>query len=272
MLKRNDTISRLKFANRHRKEHNRVKVSVIIPALNEAENLPIILPRIPDWVHEVILVDGHSTDGTTSVARQYRPDVKIVAQRGPGKGSALRTGFEEATGEIIVMLDADGSTDPMEIPMYCALLADADFVKGSRFLQGGGTADMELFRRIGNWGLNQIVCRLFGVQFSDLCYGYMAFWKRILPELKLDGEGFEIETMMSIRAHRAGLKIAEVPSFEFRRIYGQSHLRAIPDGWRVLKTIVREASGHYRERLNGNRAPSNLLDFELGKGREEIAI
>ncbi len=216
-------------------------VSVVIPALNEAENLPYVLPHIPAWVDEVLLVDGHSTDGTVEVARQLRPDVRIVYQEGRGKGAALRSGFAAATGDIIVMMDADGSTDPAEIPLFCAaLLGGADFVKGSRFLQGAGTADMELHRMMGNWFFVLCVRLLFGGNYSDLCYGYNAFWRRVLNRLDLDGDGFEIETMMNVRALRAGLKVVEVPSFEDRRRHGFSRLRAIPDGWRVLRTIVRE--------------------------------
>src|SRR5439155_542168 len=79
-----------------------------------------------------------------------------------------------------------------------------------------------------------LVRLLFGGRFSDLCYGYMAFWKRVLPSLDLDSNGFEIETQLSIQALRAGLKIVEVPSFEHRRIHGKSNLRTLPDGWRVL--------------------------------------
>src|SRR4051794_37568815 len=216
-------------------------VSVVIPALNEAENLPHVLPRIPTWVDEVILVDGHSTDDTVAVARALLPDVRIVAQEGRGKGAALRTGFAAATGDIIVMLDADGSTDPAEIPAYVgALLCGADFAKGSRFMQGGGTADMPRHRRLGNAAFVQTVRLLFGGRYSDLCYGYNAFWARVIPMLQLDGDGFEIETMMNVRALRAGLKIAEVPSFEAARVYGEGRLRTIPDGWRVLKTIFSE--------------------------------
>src|SRR5438874_3464109 len=118
----------------------RVSVSVVIPALNEADCLPHVLPRLPAWVDEVLLVDGQSTDGTVDIARRLRPDVRIVAQQGRGKGAALRTGLMQATGDIIVTLDADGSTDPSEIPAFVgALLAGADFAKGSRFLQGAGS-------------------------------------------------------------------------------------------------------------------------------------
>src|SRR5690606_11884999 len=143
---------------------------------NEAKNLPIVLPRIPKWVHEVLIVDGRSKDNTIEVAKQLLPDlVKIVKQSGKGKGDALRAGFEAATGDIIVMLDADGSMAPEEIPLYIgALMAGADFVKGSRFLQGGGTDDMEFVRYLGNLGFTMTVRVLFGGVYSDLCYGYSA--------------------------------------------------------------------------------------------------
>jgi glycosyltransferase involved in cell wall biosynthesis len=209
--------------------------------MNEAENLPHVLPRIPPWVHEVLLVDGNSTDGTVEVARELWPTITVVAQRGRGKGAALRTGFSAATGDLIVMLDADGSTDPAEIPAFVGvLLSGADFAKGTRFVQGGGTADMSRLRRAGNLVFTLLARLLFGNRFSDLCYGYNAFWARILPQLRLDGDGFEIETMINLRAVVAGLKVREVASFEERRVYGVSRLRTIPDGWRVLKTIWRE--------------------------------
>ena len=139
------------------------------------------------------------------------------------------------------MLDADGSTDPREIPAFVRALTDgADFAKGSRFMQGGGTADMPLHRKLGNWRFVAMVRLLFGGRYTDLCYGYNAFWSRVVPILELDGDGFEIETMMNVRALRAGLEVAEVPSFEHARVYGVGRLRTIPDGWRVLKTIFRE--------------------------------
>ena len=216
-------------------------ISVIVPAMNEAANLPHVLPRIPTDVLEVILVDGNSTDDTVSVARSVLPSIRIVKQHGRGKGAALRTGFAAARGDIIVMLDADGSTAPEEIPSFVRALTDgADFVKGSRFLPGGGTADMQLYRKLGNATFVGMVRLLFGGSYTDLCYGYNAFWRHVVPRLALDGDGFEIETMMNVRALKIGLRVTEVPSFESHRIHGESNLHTIPDGMRVLRTIIRE--------------------------------
>jgi glycosyltransferase involved in cell wall biosynthesis len=221
--------------------HNSPTVSVVIPALNEADNLPFVLPKIPSWVYEVLVVDGHSTDGTLEATCSLYPNARRVQQVGRGKGAALRSGFAAATGDIIVMMDADGSMEPGEISaFYGALLAGADFAKGSRFAQGGGTTDMPFYRQLGNLGFVWLVRVFFGGRYSDLLYGYNAFWRRTLPQLKLDANGFEIETMMNIRALREGLKVAEVPSFEAPRVVGVGRLRTFPDGWRVLKTIFKE--------------------------------
>lgn len=217
------------------------RVSVVIPTLNEAKNLPHVLPAIPAWVHEIIIIDGGSTDGTTEVAKELRDDVLVIEDLTPGKGAALRRGFDAAEGEIIVMIDADGSMDPEEITRFVgALIGGADFAKGSRFLHGGGTTDMEWYRRMGNSALTWMVRLAFGGRYSDLCYGYNAFWKTTIEQLDLDADGFEIETLMNVRALQAGVEITEVPSFESERLFGTSHLNTVTDGWRVLKTIVRE--------------------------------
>jgi glycosyltransferase involved in cell wall biosynthesis len=220
--------------------HEIPRVSVIIPAKNEAPNLPYVLPKIPCWVDEVILVDGHSGDGTVDVARLLMPEIRIITQEGRGKGAALRTGFAAATGDILIMLDADGSTNPQEIPVFVgALLGGADFVKGSRFLQGGGTADMDLIRRLGNHIFVMFTNLIFGSHYSDLCFGYNALWCWVLPRLNLHSAGFEIETEMNLQALRANLHVVEVPSYESRRIFGKSNLNTFRDGWRVLLTIIK---------------------------------
>lgn len=230
-------------------DRGRPRVSVVIPARNEAANLPHVLPRIPEWVDEVILVDGQSTDGTADVARAVRPGIRIVAQTGRGKGDALRLGFAAAGGDIVVAMDADGSTDPAELASFVeALAAGADLAKGSRYLEGGGSDDLSPLRLVGNAALTALVRLLFGARYTDLCYGYFAFWRRVLPKLSLEGDGFEIETLINVSALRAGLEVAEVPSFEGKRIHGESNLRAFADGWRVLRAIVREALDLHRLR------------------------
>jgi glycosyltransferase involved in cell wall biosynthesis len=218
------------------------RVSALIPCLNEAENLPYVLQTMPKWIDEVVIIDDHCTDDTVAVAKSIMPNVLIATnRRAPGKGNALRAGMEAASGDILVQVDADGSEDPAEIHTFVgALLAGADYAKGSRFVQGGGTSDMPALRRWGNKLLTTLVRLLFpGTRFTDLCYGYNAYWARVAPIL-LDAEGFEIETVMNLRAVRAGLRISEVPSFEAERINGVGNLETFPDGWRVLKAIIRE--------------------------------
>ena len=225
-----------------RRKDRRPKVSVVIPTLNEAENIGHVLDRLPDGLHEVILVDGKSKDGTIEVAVAARPDIRVFTQPGRGKGDALRTGFAAVTGNLIVMLDADGSADPAEIPSFVeALVAGSDFAKGSRFLEGGGSADITPIRRLGNRILSGTVNLLYGTRYTDLCYGYNAFWTRCLPFISLDAPGFEVETLINLRLASAGMRIAEVPSYEADRISGESNLNTFRDGLRVFFTIVRES-------------------------------
>ena len=218
-----------------------VEVSVVIAAMNEEKNLPYVFSRLPEGLHEVILVDGHSVDETVAVARRLRPDTRILTQSGRGKGNAMAEGFAACTGEIIVALDADGSTDPAEIPRFVSALCNgADFVKGSRFAQGGASTDITRARSLGNRLLGAFVNTLYGTHYTDLCYGYNAFWARCLPYLRVDCDGFEVETLINVRVAKAGLIVHEVPSFEQVRLNGESNLHTVRDGTRVLRTIVRE--------------------------------
>jgi hypothetical protein len=228
-------------------------ISVVIPTLNEAANLPHVLTRLPHTVDEVVIVDGHSIDDTVAVARALRPDARVVLQDGRGKGNALACGFAAATGDIIVMLDADGSTDPAEIPMFvAALTAGHDFAKGSRFAPGGGSADITPLRWLGNRFLSALVNALFRTRYSDLCYGYNAFWRHCLPHMHVTCSGFEVETLINIRVARARLSVAEVASVEHARLFGESNLNAVRDGLRVLRTIIAERLRRRRARRGGD--------------------
>jgi len=221
-------------------------VTVVIPTLNEERNIAWVVERLPAMVDEIIIVDGRSTDRTIEVALAIRPDIVVVRETRPGKGAALRRAFAAATGDVIVMLDADGSMDPGEIPAFVdEIVAGADLVKGSRFLNGGGSVDISRLRRSGNQALLAFANILYRSRFSELCYGFMAFRRDCLPQLGLRATGFEIETEIVVRAVKARLEIVEVASFESARRFGESNLRTFRDGWRVAKTLLRErfASG-----------------------------
>ncbi len=264
-------------------------ISIVVPAKNEARNLPQLFAKLPTKNCEVILVDGASTDDTVSEARRLRPDVNVISQTRRGKGNALACGFAAATGDLIVMIDADGSNDPSEIPRFVDALRDgADFAKGSRFLAGGGSHDISHFRRFGNFWLNKIVNLLYGTRYTDLCYGYNAFRRECLPVIGLDpgdphafddgtmewGDGFEVETLINVRIAKAGLRVSEVPSFEAVRNFGTSNLNAFSDGMRVLHTIRAERNRSLRQEsrnslstdggANANRPSHIPLDEEAG--------
>lgn len=249
------------------------RVSVIIPALNEAANIPHVIAQVPAWVHEVVLVDGFSTDGTTEVARRVWPNhhivvkerrqgterrtnardersdrrgegraLRLVQQTRRGKGNALHSGIAAATGAIIVMMDADGSTDPQEIGRFVdALIGGADFAKGSRFLRDAGTYDMPRYRQLGNWGLVFLTNILFGTRYTDITYGYNAFWKRHAGALALEIDGWPNEIISNIRVARHGLRVQEIPSFEHPRLAGEAKLQGVFGvGWQIGREIVVE--------------------------------
>jgi glycosyltransferase involved in cell wall biosynthesis len=214
-------------------------ISLVIPTLNEAMNLPWVLAKVPRFVDEVVLVDGRSTDGTIDVARAHYPEIVVVDEQRHGKGAALRAGFAAATGDVVIIIDADGSMDPDEIGRFVALVhAGFDVVKGSRFMAGGGSTDITKFRLLGNKVLLRLVNGLYGTRFTDLCYGFVAMRRECIPALGLTTDGFEIETEITVRAARAGLNVCEVPSFESPRRSGTSNLRSIRDGCRVLRTLL----------------------------------
>lgn len=249
-------------------------ISIVVPVKNEAANLREVLPRLPE-VHEVILVDGRSVDGSVEVAREVMPEIRVVMQTRKGKGNALAAGFLAATGDVIVMFDADGSADPAEIPAFVQALVDgADFAKGSRFAVGGGSEDITGLRSLGNAGLNLLANVAFRTRFSDLCYGYNAFWRDLVPVLDLPGldlpapesgmlwgDGFEIETVINCRMAAAQVAITEVPSVELPRIHGESNLRTFSDGFRVLRTIAAE-----RRRARRARRTATVTQLELVRG------
>jgi len=221
-----------------------LKVGVVIPTLNEEKNLPKILDGIVELgIKDILVIDGKSKDGTVAVAKNY--GVKIVSQDGTGKGDAIVQVFNNGylPVDAVVMLDADGSMIPSEIPSFIEKLENGyDVVKGSRFLKNGYSEDMSTFRKIGNFFFLFLVRFLWNADYTDLCYGFAVFNKdsvrRLAPTLK--SKNFEIETEVFIKAQKLGLSVAEIPSVELKRVHGKSNLRAFVDGFRILRMIIFE--------------------------------
>lgn len=225
------------------RSQQRPRVSLVIPTMNEAKNLPLLLPYLPhDWIDEVILVDSRSEDDTVPVARKLLPSIKVINQPRLGKGAALRAGYDAAQGDIIVAMDADGSHDPREIPRFIrALLEGADFARGTRFAPGGGTTDMPRYRKFGNSLFVRLVNALYDAHFTDITYGFHAFWRYCLEAINYhDIDGFDFEPAVYIRMLKRRLRIVDVPSFEGERFQGVPKLQTIPDGWLILKRILLE--------------------------------
>jgi len=226
-------------------------VSVVIPTLNEAGNLPYVINTIPDWVNEIVIVDGRSLDDTERVAKVLRPDVNIVQEELRGKGAALRAGLQAAKGDILIIMDADGSMDGSEIAAFRdALIAGADYVKGSRFAAGGGSVDITKLRRVGDRGICFLIWLFYGAHYTDGTYGFKGVWADKLDAIRIDTDGFEVELIIDIRAHRAALRTVEVPCFESHRIHGSSNLNAARDGLSCLQVILRERLRRYRVHTN----------------------
>jgi len=212
----------------------------VVCTLDEEQNLPRVIPKIPKSVYEVILVDGHSTDRTIAVGREMMPSIVVLTQPGKGKGNALKCGFEAATGDIIVTLDADGSTDPSELNSFIEpLLRGYDFAKGTR-LAKGRPPTMALHRWVGNLLIVGFMNLLFRTSFTDMTSGYNAFWRQCLGRLHFSGEAYEDEPLLYTRAVKSKLRITEVPCRYDSRIAGESKAPALRQAWKSLKTILRE--------------------------------
>jgi glycosyltransferase involved in cell wall biosynthesis len=219
-------------------------VSIIIPTFNEEKNVALVINRLRTMgFKDILIVDGHSTDRTVDVALSL--GARVVYQNGSGKGNALRRGFWECKdSSIVVMIDADGSMPPDEVPLYLkAVESGADVVKGSRFMAKGSSKDFTFMRKTGNRILTGLTNFLFLTNYTDLCYGFMAFSKDAISKLNpcLRGERFEIETEICVKAKGLGLKVIEVPSCELPRIHGTSNLRTFRDGFSILGLLLAES-------------------------------
>ena len=235
--------------------HNSYSVSLIIPAMNESATLTSIIDSVPTYVDEIIVIDGRSKDNTFEIASNHPRVNKVLRQRSRGKGAALSLGFAMASCDLVAIIDADGSMDPAELKDFLNMFPQAEIVKGSRSKKMGGTsADLTIFRDLGNRVLTKLCNFWFKENWTDLAYGYAVVDRKALGKLGLSsydemgsvfghksyGQGFEIEALIFCRSSNWGFRVLEVASAEHRRISGSSNLRAIRDGFRVLSAIIIE--------------------------------
>lgn len=218
-------------------------VTVVIPALNEERNIAQVIRELKHiGFSDILVIDGNSRDETARIAKEL--GVNLIFQNGHGKGSALRQvfGYGAFKGDVVIMMDADGSMKPDELLSFVeALDPQIDVVKGSRFMRGGYSEDMTFVRRVGNLMFVALANLLIRTRYTDLCYGFAAFRReaieRLCPHLK--SKNFEIEAEIFTKSRKLGLNVAEVPSIELRRKNGKSNLKAVTDGFLILRTIFR---------------------------------
>lgn len=218
------------------------KIVCIIPTLNEGETIGLVIARAKRYVDQVVVVDGDSVDGTSAIA--YAAGADVILQDGKGKGMALRTVFEKIPGDIYVIIDGDATYDPLQIQRLVApiLRSEADVVIGSR-LQGkmemGSISHVNI---VGNKLFNLLINAFFNGQITDSQSGFRALSREALDAMDLVTQGFEIETEITIKALKRGLRVLEVPISYFRRRGTPSKLNAISAGSRILRTILGNVS------------------------------
>jgi len=217
--------------------------SVIIPALNEAESIQMVLAAIPsEHVAEILVVDGGSTDGTPQIAESA--GVRLIQESRRGYGRACLTGAQAATGDILVFLDADGADDPRHLPaLVRPILEDtADLVLGSRLAGVILPGAMPWHQRLGNWLAARLIRRLYGQPLSDLG-PFRAVRRPKLLQLNLTEMTYGWPTEMIVRAARQGWRLCEIPVGYRPRQGGQSKISGTLRGsvlatYFILRTIL----------------------------------
>jgi glycosyltransferase involved in cell wall biosynthesis len=214
--------------------------TLLLPTLNEIESLRVIAPQLRrEWVDEIIVVDGGSTDGTIEYARANGLRVMSQSQRGYGQG--MREGMRAAKGDIVVEFTPDGNSVPADIPRIIQKLHEGyDLVIGSRYLPGAKSEDDDWLTALGNRLFTGSVNLLFGVRYTDALVGFRAYRRAAALTLDLDAKGLSWPCQSSIRFARAGLRVAEIPACEPPRIGGSRKMRPFATGLEICRLILRD--------------------------------
>lgn len=219
-----------------------MKVSLLIPTKNEEGCIGRVLREVPRGiVNEIIIIDGHSTDNTTvEVKANIRSSDKLIKQKGSGYGSAFLQGLKMVTGDVIVMMDADGSHNPRDIVNIINKFKQGyEYVMATRYAKGGHSEDDTLIRFLGNKIFTFLTNIIHGTNVTDSLYLFTAISRKGLEKLHLTSLGFEFCTEIIVKAHKANLKFGEVPVVERARFAGKSKVNSFKHGLKILSIILR---------------------------------
>ncbi len=228
-----------------------MKLSIVIPVYNEAATISRILDRVRSvdvgMDKEILLVDDCSTDGTRDVLRQLgedAQDLKILYHEiNQGKGAALRSGFSLATGDIVIIQDADLEYDPGEYPRLLQPILDgrADVVYGSRFLGGGAHRVVFYWHYVGNKLLTTLSNMTTNLNLTDMEVCYKVFKREVIQSIPLKENRFGFEVEITAKIARRKLRIYEVPISYYGRDYSEGKKIGWRDGFSALRCIVKYA-------------------------------
>lgn len=217
-----------------------MKVTLLAPTLNEIEAVRIVLPKIrKEWVDEILVIDGGSTDGTIEFCKKM--GYIVYSQVGRGYGVGMREGALRAKGELVIEFPPDGNSMPEKIPEIVSKLKEGyDFVIASRYKSGAKSYDDDFLTSKGNWAFTKLVNLFFGADYTDALIGFRGYRKAIFPGLNMDAVGLSWSIQMPIKFAKRKLRVAEIPADEPKRIGGIRKMKPFKTGWEIFRVLARE--------------------------------